>query len=66
MKNLDLNNYGVQEMNAEEMNNANGGQNDRPMGKPDYDSSTPAGSGSDKVLDALIIILAGLLTLQKN
>ena len=25
MKNLDLNNYGVQEMNAEEMNNVDGG-----------------------------------------
>ena len=62
MKNLDLNSYGVQEMNDVEMKEINGGSNDRPFGKPDGPPpSSP--KKDDGVLEGLIIILAGLLSL---
>lgn len=62
MKNLDLNNYGVQEMNAVEMRVTDGGFNDRPFGKGDGPPPSRP-KKDDGVLTGLIIILAGLLSL---
>lgn len=44
MRNLDLNNYGLQEMNTKEMKNVDGGMNDRPFGTS-YDGYPSGGSG---------------------
>ena len=46
MKNLDLSNYGVLEMNQQEKVDFNGGFNDRPLGRGDYGSQGTGGSSS--------------------